>query len=37
LNSGFKGDDLHWLDLGATGNPDVYTLNIDQLALEGLG
>jgi uncharacterized sulfatase len=29
-------DDLHWRDLGATGNPDVYTPNIDQLALDGL-
>ena len=29
-------DDLHWRDLGATGNQDVHTPNIDQLAQEGL-
>ncbi len=29
-------DDLHWRDLGATGNPDVYSPNIDQLAREGM-
>ena len=29
-------DDLHWRDLGATGNPDVYSPNIDQLARDGM-
>ena len=29
-------DDLHWRDLGVTGNPDVYSPNIDQLAQDGL-
>ena len=29
-------DDLCWRDLGCTGNPDVQTPNIDQLATEGM-
>ena len=29
-------DDLHWRDLGTTGNPDVYSPNIDQLARDGM-
>ena len=29
-------DDLHWRDLGTTGNPDVYSPNIDQLAQDGM-
>ena len=29
-------DDLHWRDLGCTGNPDVRTPNIDRLAAEGM-
>ncbi|MCY4531030.1 MAG: sulfatase-like hydrolase/transferase [Gammaproteobacteria bacterium] len=29
-------DDLHWRDLGITGNPDVYSPNINQLARDGM-
>ena len=29
-------DDLHWRDLGATGNADIYSPNIDQLAQDGM-
>jgi N-sulfoglucosamine sulfohydrolase len=29
-------DDLHWRDLGVTGNPDVKTPRIDQLARESM-
>jgi N-sulfoglucosamine sulfohydrolase len=30
------GDDLNWRDLGCTGNPDVKTPHIDQLAKESM-